>query len=230
MHRMFLFGLRHAKYVFGGLFLLCTYALYVFTVQADVALFFSDTYVEQGTELSDETGEINRIQYEHTWTDFKGVVPEGVDVNSIFLHLTWSKVVRTGEEQMSTSTEEVLLDESLVAVPDTENHSTSTSEVEVEHTNSVGTIASPEPVVSESVVESIVTPVSEVGDPVASPSPTIPSEALEPEAEVKSEEEEQESAPSSEDQATPSDTTGFEEVAMLKLFTFAFAEFEDPIR
>jgi hypothetical protein len=50
IHDMFLFGMGRMKYLLGGFFGVCALLFFVYTVQADVALFFSDTYLEQGVD------------------------------------------------------------------------------------------------------------------------------------------------------------------------------------
>lgn len=240
---MFLFGMRHTKYLVGAVFFLCISAFFVFNVQADVALFFSDTYVEQGVEIPDETGTTTRIQYEHTWTDFKGVVPEGAEVNSIFLHLTWSKVERTGEEEIQVQQEEVISSDTATTSPDTEMQS------DTPDTNNqsggggggenAGTVEPvtetnpPEQMVSETVEEIVGEGVpkpenSEVPSTETEPAPT-PTPVPENEPEAPKEEKVEEPTSPSEENAPPSPTSGFEEVSLLKLFPLAQAEVEELI-
>lgn len=239
---MFLFGMRHTKYLVGAVFFLCISAFFVFNVQADVALFFSDTYVEQGVEIPDETGTTTRIQYEHSWTDFKGVVPDGAVVNSIFLHLTWSKVERTGEEEIQVQPEEVIVPETSTTSPDTEMQSDTPDTNDqsgggggggesVETVETVTETNPPEPVVSETVEEIVGEGVPESENSEVPPTETEPTPTPVPENEPEApeEEEEEESTPPSEDNASPSPTSGFEEVSLLKLFPLAQAEVEEPV-
>lgn len=74
----------------------------VFKAEADVAIFHFVSYVERGTEVTDETGVVQNIKYEHSWTDFEGSVPEGAVVNNIQIHFSWAPVTRSVEEVENT--------------------------------------------------------------------------------------------------------------------------------
>lgn len=248
---MFLFGMGRMKYLLGGFFGVCALLFFVYTVQADVALFFSDTYLEQGVEIPDETGTTTRIHYEHTWTDFKGVVPEGAEVNSIFLHLTWSKVVRADDEMIEPAVEGVLLPETSTTSPDTGAETSTSLDTELvpttlpdteneskgggsggssETESSEPTIETtlPEPVVSESI-EEVVEEVTTEDEPTENPPTTSEPESSEEAEERKVEEPSEEPVSPAEEQSTPSDTAGFEEVSLMRLPLLVLGDIEELV-
>ena len=217
----------YVGYFSVALALLSMFVILAFRVEADVAIFESNTYLEQGVEVTDASGTQKNIQYEHFWSDFSGTVPPQATVNNIALRFTWSVVTRSvleesiehtpsdvpGEETSSstitdTRSEEAVVDEdmyeheesdSLPEVPDT---STTPPDVEM-------------PVVEDTQEEVLI-------NIVETPSPIIPiidSPSL-PEATT----EEATTDPSNEAQDTVSDTEGFEEVSWHQLYVLAQAQ------
>jgi hypothetical protein len=231
---MSFFRLRHIKYLFiGVLFLLCASVLYVFTAQADMALFFSDTYVERGVELPNDIGGVRHIQYEHTWTDFKGVVPEGTEVNSIFLHLTWSKVIRTVNEQVTVPVAGISRDELSATSTVREDQSGGSSSNGAESVESGTETNPPASLESESETPSLSEPIPEVEDVTTKPEVTEDVQTIEPEVPVDIEEVEapqKESVSPPEESTSPStDTSGFEQVSLSEFFPFVLADLEETV-
>jgi hypothetical protein len=216
---------RYATYFLLVLIIVSVSAVTVFKAEADVAIFYSDNYLEKGVEIAHEEDGKKYIQYEYSWSDFKGSIPEGTFANSITLNLSWSLVTRSlvdvevdaiaedagssegiGVVQVETSaSEQILVDETVDVVVDTEV----------------------EPEIGE-------TTLPEVEDSPASPDETIPPERTpEPDlAPVPIESLETESVPVSEDPAeesVPSETEGFEPVSLNAFFSLAQAVVEEPI-
>lgn len=97
---------RYATYFLLVLTIISVSAVTVFRAEADVAIFHSDTYLEKGVEIAHEESGEKYIQYEHSWSDFKGTIPEGTFANNITLHLSWSLVTRSLVDVEVSATEE----------------------------------------------------------------------------------------------------------------------------
>lgn len=94
---------RYSACFFIVLLILVIPALSALNVEAEVAIFHSDAYTEQGVEVND-AGIDTQIQYDYLWTDFKGVVPPESVVNSIVLHFSWSLVTRSVADEATGDT------------------------------------------------------------------------------------------------------------------------------
>lgn len=216
---------RYATYFLLVLIIVAVSAVTVFKAEADVAIFHSDTYLEKGFEIAHEESGEKYVQYEHSWSDFKGSIPEGTFANSITLHLSWSLVTRSivdvevsaaakdaespegiGVVQVETSaSEQILVDETVDIVVD--------NEVEPE----IGETTLPETEVSS------VSP-DETISPELAPEPDLVPVLIEPL--------ETESVPASEDpveEDVPSETEGFEPVSLNAVFLLAQTVVEEPI-
>mgnify|MGYP006317006429 CR=1 FL=1 len=176
-----------------------------FKVEADVAVFHSNTYTEQGVEVINESGAENQIQYDYLWTDFKGVVPPDAVVNSVVLRFNWSLVTRSvvskGEEEKGTTTvtnPEVSDEPAFNEVPGLEEH--------------VGDV---------------------VSEDVDLQSEPLQVEEPEREQEINVLDENNEAAdilnPSEEEGSAASDTEGFEQISQQQLYIFANAQLENSL-
>jgi hypothetical protein len=217
---------RYATYFLLALIIVSVSAVTVFKAEADVAIFHSDTYLEKGIEVAHEENGEKYIQYEHSWSDFNGSIPEGTFANGITLHLSWSLVTRSlvdvevsvaeekseslegiGVVQVETlPTEQVLTDEVVHVVVD---------EV-VEEPESNEELLPEEEAPFSSVEESVLPEVAPEPDQTPTPTDTpdadtVPVEDL-PVEEVET-----------------SDTEGFEPVSMNVFFQLAQAQVEELI-
>ncbi len=185
-------------------------AVFVLTAEADVAIFRSDNYREQGTEVVDGDGMKKRIQYENIWTDFSGTIPEGTSPTSITLHLSWSLLDRSQEEVALPPTPEVTSDQ-------------------VENT-----VTNPSEYILESVLDT--TPIEPTDDFTETPAPTPVQPAIAPENDTDTDvpltpvenqdtEGQELNAPTQPTQQ-PSDTEGFEQVSLYETFPLMYAQLE----
>ena len=206
---------RYATYFFVMLAILLIPVLLAFKVEADVAIFHSDTYLEQGVEMTHESGTEKYIQYEHFWSDFEGVVPEDALVNNITLHLTWSPVTRVVSE-------EVVEDPHIEVTP------------EITHEEVTNELPTPEEQLGESLheelpVEPSVDIPEETIDSEEEPSPeeVIPVDSIDVPEEVIIEEPAPDPLPETSD--TSSETVGFEEVSWNHLYSLVTAQIEEEV-
>jgi hypothetical protein len=216
---------RYATYSLLVLIIVSVSAVTVFKAEADVAIFHSDTYLEKGIEVAHEENGEKYIQYEHSWSDFNGSIPEGTFANGITLHLSWSLVTRSlvdvevsATEEKSESlegigvvqvetlpTEQVLTDDVVhVVVDEVLEEPESNEELLPEET--------PFSSVEESVLPEVVPEPDQTPVPTDTPAvDTVPVEDL-PVEEVET-----------------SDTEGFEPVSMNVFFQLAQAQVEELI-
>ncbi|QQR65048.1 hypothetical protein IPH92_00500 [Candidatus Kaiserbacteria bacterium] len=201
---------RYATYFFVMLAILLIPVLLAFKVEADVAIFHSDTYLEQGVEMTHESGTEKYIQYEHFWSDFEGVVPEDALVNNITLHLTWSPVTRVVSDG---------------AVEDSPKEVTPEST----HEEVMNELPTPEEQLGESLHEEL-----PVEPDVAIPEETepsseavIPVDSIDEPEEVIIEESTSDSPPEASDNS--SETVGFEEVSWNHLYSLVNAQIEEEV-
>jgi hypothetical protein len=64
-------------------------------VEADVVVFDSQSYLEQGVQVAEDQAGIRYVQYEHIWSDFAGDVPDDAVAHTVALKFSWSPVSRT---------------------------------------------------------------------------------------------------------------------------------------
>ncbi len=211
---------RYATYLLLVFVIVSISAVTVFKAEADVAIFYSDNYLEKGVEIAHEEDGKKYIQYEYSWSDFKGSIPEGTFANSITLNLSWSLVTRSlvevdataedtenfegmGVIQVETpASEQTLTDETVDVVVDeeidAEINEGSSSEIEI-------LPVSPEVTIPPELI------------PESDPTPVfIDSPDLVP-VEIPAEE------------SVPSETEGFEPVSLNAFFSLAQAVVEEPI-
>lgn len=205
---------RYATYLFVMLVVLLIPALLALRVEADVALFHSDTYLEQGFEMMDESGTEKYIQYEHFWSDFKGIVPEEAMVNNIALHLTWSPVTRSVSDGV---VEDSRMEEVPVVI-----HDEVTSELPTPEEQAGGSVS--DALLVEPVVD---IPEETIGteEVESSPEEVIPV-IIDAEEEIT-----EEPAPnsSSGEEGNSSETMGFEEVSWNHLYSLVTAQLEESV-
>ncbi len=196
---------RYSSFLTVLLTALLIAALLTFKAEAEVAIFHSDTYLEQGVELVDESGVRKHIQYEHLWSNFKGVVPEEVFVNNIALRFTWSSVTRTVLNQRE---EDVPID----IVP------------EVFSAHASSSLPLTEELVEEPASEEILPEFESETPEEADPPPvSIPSVN----EEINTTESVLDLVP--EQSASSSSTEGFDQVSRSQLFPFVDAQIEEGI-
>lgn len=75
----------------GALTVVLIVSLLTSQVDAEVAVFVSDNYLEGETvlDMTDEDG-ARYLERERSWSNFQGIVPEGASVNSIVFRLAWT--------------------------------------------------------------------------------------------------------------------------------------------
>jgi hypothetical protein len=186
-------------------------AMFVLKAEADVAIFRSDTYREQGTEVVDEDGRKKRIQYENIWTDFSGTIPEGTTPTSITLHLSWSLLDRSEPEVAPPPTPEV-----------------TSGQVE-------NTVTNPSEYIRESILDDAA--IESIDNPIETQEPTPAQSVVVPEIDTdtdvplspveKQDTEEQELNVPTHDTQQPSDTEGFEQVSLYETFPLMYAQLEE---
>lgn len=213
---------RYATYLLLVIMIVSVSAVTVFKAEADVAIFYSDNYLEKGVEIAHEEDGKKYIQYEYSWSDFKGSIPEGTFANSITLNLSWSLVTRSlvdvgvnanegdmgnteglGVVQVETpASEQTLTDEIVDVVVDEEINSEisegSSSKIEIS------------PVSPEVTTPPELTPESD-------PTPVFIDSLDVAPVEIPVEE------------SVPSETEGFEPVSLSTFFLLAQAVVEEPI-
>ncbi len=194
-----------------------------FRAEADVTLFHSDTYREEGVEILDESGSEKRIQYEHFWSDFSGEIPEDVTVaNNIFLRFSWTSVTRTvvTESENSTATEAI------------EVSNDTTTKNELLPQAGYGTESALDTVPSDSgeirPLDGEGEDVQEVKSSEEMTMPTPTSDTIESSHESEDEETDSEGPVSEpEEDESASETEGFEQVSFHMLYPWASVQLEE---
>ncbi len=82
---------RYLTYCLMVLSILLIPALLALRVEAEVAVFFSDTLIEEELliDVTEEDGK-KYVERERRWSNFQGSVPEAVEVSTIVLRLAWA--------------------------------------------------------------------------------------------------------------------------------------------
>lgn len=216
-----------------------------FKAEAEVAIFKSDTYLEQGVEIVSDIGDKKQIQYEYLWSDFKGTVPEETVANSIVLRFSWSSVIRTVVAESATNTQTDVVQESSGGDTFTE---ASTTEVYVSESTLEEVIEVPEEIIDDT--EQSVENDQELNDdnaPQENIEPTEPNTPIESDPEIVPSEEigteidtdtgaenveenpVEESTSPGEENIGNADTEGFEQVLQDRVYTWVNAELEESL-
>ncbi len=236
---------KYVAYAFSAVAALLIFAVLVLKVDAEVAIFNSGTYVEQGVEVVDEMGASTTIQYEYLWSDFTGIIPEGMTAHTLALRFSWSLVTRSVIATTTSVTEssETSSDSAPAETNGDGSDSAPTGESSEQNSSSSGgsTSDAEEPLpesgnpentdgadASPTVESPVVDNPEEVLEEVPAAADEVMSDVVSPVDEPEEVAPEPSPEPPAPAESSAADTQGFESVSQEHTFLLASLDLEEP--